>query len=164
MQADHGPPGGRGDGYSATSSEKPRCNQARRAPFIHAEVGAGATQRGFDMQRKTSGGGRPALMASQQEERAAELQDPEVRAELDWRVRKCERECSTGGRLGSIPHAWARARQQVMHEQVEGQWCGSRTGAAHGGCDQARRSCRRLRGCAGRVSTAHVREQRKFNP
>jgi hypothetical protein len=26
-----------------------------------------------------------------------------VRAELDWRVRGCERECSTGGRLGSIP-------------------------------------------------------------
>jgi hypothetical protein len=61
-----------------TSSEKPRCNQARRAPFIHAEVGAGATRRGFDAQRKTGSGGRPALMASQQVERAAELQDPEV--------------------------------------------------------------------------------------
>jgi hypothetical protein len=25
-----------------------RCSQARRAPFIHAEVEVGATQRGFD--------------------------------------------------------------------------------------------------------------------
>jgi hypothetical protein len=33
-------------------------------------------QRGFDPQRKTGGGGRPALMASQQVERTAELQDP----------------------------------------------------------------------------------------
>jgi hypothetical protein len=53
-----------------TSSEEPRCSQARRAPFIHAEVGARATRRGFDAQCKTGGGGRPALMASQQEERA----------------------------------------------------------------------------------------------
>jgi hypothetical protein len=50
--------------------EGARCSQARRAPFIHAEDEAGATQRGFDAQRKTSGAGRPALMASQQEERA----------------------------------------------------------------------------------------------
>jgi hypothetical protein len=112
MQVDHCPRGGRGGGYSAassegeaakrrqrpgaTSSEKPRCNQARRAPFTHAEVGAGATRRGFDTQRKTGGGGRPALMASQQVERAAELQDTEVRAELDWCVRECERERRTG--------------------------------------------------------------------
>jgi hypothetical protein len=53
-----------------TSSEEPRCSQARRAPFIHAELEAGATWHGFDAQRKTSGGGRPALMASQQVERA----------------------------------------------------------------------------------------------
>jgi hypothetical protein len=53
-------------------------------------------RRGFDAQRKTGGGGRPALMASQQVERTAELQDPEVRAELDWRVCKCVRECSAG--------------------------------------------------------------------
>jgi hypothetical protein len=49
-------------------------------------------------------------MASQQVERTAELQDPEVRAELDWRVRGCEQECSTGGRLGLIPQASACAR------------------------------------------------------
>jgi hypothetical protein len=48
------------------------------------------------------GGGRPALMVSQQVERAAELQDPEVQAGLDWHVRGCERECSAGGRLGEI--------------------------------------------------------------
>jgi hypothetical protein len=55
-----------------------RGSHARRAPVIHTEVEAGATQRRFDAQRKTSGGGRPALMASQQMERAAELQNPEV--------------------------------------------------------------------------------------
>jgi hypothetical protein len=31
-------------------------------------------------------------------------------------------------------------------------------------CNQARQSCRKLRGCAGRVLVAHVREQKKFNP
>jgi hypothetical protein len=68
-------------GPGVTSSEEPRCSQTRRTSFTHAEVGAGATQRGFDAQRKTGGGGRPALMASQQEERTAELQDLEVWAE-----------------------------------------------------------------------------------
>jgi hypothetical protein len=43
-----------------------RRSHARRAPFIHMEVEAGATQRRFDAQRKIGGGGRPALMASQQ--------------------------------------------------------------------------------------------------
>jgi hypothetical protein len=85
---------------------------------------------GFDTQRKTGGGGRPALMASQQVERAAELQDPEVRADLDWRIRGCEREYSTGGWLGLIPQASARTRQQTMRKRVGGQWCESRTGAA----------------------------------
>jgi hypothetical protein len=82
---------------------------------------------------------RHAAQDRQQVERTAELQDPEVRAELDWRVHECERECSTGGQLGSIPQACARARQQATHEQVEGQGCGSKIGAApedatrHGG-------------------------------
>jgi hypothetical protein len=49
----------------------------------HEAVEVETAQRGFDAQRKTSGGGRSALMASQQVERAAELQDPEVRAELN---------------------------------------------------------------------------------
>jgi hypothetical protein len=93
-------------------------------------------------------------MASQQVERAAELQDPEIRAELDRRVRGCEREYSTGGRLGSIPQACARARQ----------WCGSSTGTARRRCDQARRSCRRLRGRADRVSAAHAYEQWRLSP
>jgi hypothetical protein len=56
---------------------------ARRAPSTHAEVEAGVTRRGFDAQRKTGGGGRPALMVSQQVERAAELQDSVVRTDLD---------------------------------------------------------------------------------
>jgi hypothetical protein len=70
-----------------------RCSQARRASLIYAEVRAEATQRGFDAQSKTGGSGRPALMASQQVERAAELQNPEVRAELNWRIHECERKC-----------------------------------------------------------------------
>jgi hypothetical protein len=61
----------------------------------------------------TGGGGRPTLMASQQVagRKAAELQDTEVRAELNRHVRECERECSTGARLDSIPEACACARQ-----------------------------------------------------
>jgi hypothetical protein len=93
----------------------------------------------------------------------AELQDPEVWAELNWRVRGCERKCFASGGLGSIPQACARARQQATREQVEGQGCGSRTGTACKRCDQVQRSCRRLRGCADRVSAAHVREQRRLS-
>jgi hypothetical protein len=77
----------------------------------HEAVEVEIARRGSDAQRKTGGSGRPALMASQQVERAAELQDPEVQVDLDWHIRGCERECSTDGRLGSIPQASARARQ-----------------------------------------------------
>jgi hypothetical protein len=70
-----------------------RCGQVRRAPFIYTEVEAGAMRHGFDVQRKTGDGGRSNQRASQQVERTAELQDPEVRAELNWRVRECERKC-----------------------------------------------------------------------
>jgi hypothetical protein len=83
-----------------------RARQAgRRNCEAKAEVGAGVTRRGFDAQRKTGDGGRPALMASQQVAggKATELQDPEVRAELNQHVRECERECSTGGQLDSFP-------------------------------------------------------------
>jgi hypothetical protein len=65
------------------SSEEPRCSQIQRTSFIYAKVGTGATRRGFDAQRKIDGGGRPALMASQQVEWTAELQDSEVRTDLD---------------------------------------------------------------------------------
>jgi hypothetical protein len=102
-------------------------------------------------------------MASQQMERAAELQNPEVRAELNRCVRKCERKCFASGRLGSIPQACARARQQATREQVKGQWCESSTGIVCKRCDRARRSCKRLRGCAGPASAAHVREQRRLS-
>jgi hypothetical protein len=88
-------------------------------------------------------------------ERTAELQDSEVRADLDWRVRECERKCSTDGRLGSIPQASARARQQATHEQVEGQWCENRTGTEHKGCDLARRLAN---GCAS-MPAVHAPEQ-----
>jgi hypothetical protein len=53
-------------------------------------------------------------------ERAAELQNPEVQAELNWRIRECERKCFASGRLGSIPQASARASQQATREQVKG--------------------------------------------
>jgi hypothetical protein len=93
---------------------------------------SGQEQRGvrFDVQCKTGGGGRPVLMASQQMERAAELQNPEVRAELNWHVRECERKCFANGRLGSFPQARAYAKQRTTRKQVGGRWCGSRTGAA----------------------------------
>jgi hypothetical protein len=84
-----------------TSSEEMRCSQARRAPFIYTEVEAGATRHEFDVQRKTSGGGRSNRRASQQVEGTAKLQDPEDRAELNRRIRECERKRSTGGRLSS---------------------------------------------------------------
>jgi hypothetical protein len=54
------------------------------------------------------------------------LQDPEVRAELNRRIRECERKFSTGGRLGSILQACARARQRDTREQIKGQWYKSR--------------------------------------
>jgi hypothetical protein len=69
-------------------------------------------------------------MVSQQMERAAELQDPEVRAESNRRVREGEWKCFASSRLGSIPQARAYARQRTTREQVEGQWCESRTKTA----------------------------------
>jgi hypothetical protein len=57
--------------------------RADHDPRSGEAVREGATRRGFDAQRKTGGGGRPALMASQQVERAAELQDPNIRTDLD---------------------------------------------------------------------------------
>jgi hypothetical protein len=108
-------------------------------------------------------GGGGAVMARRAGRKGGEAK-AEVRAELDWRVRGCERECSAGGRLSSIQQARACARQQATREQVMGQWCESRTGTVCRRCDRARRSCRRLRGCADRVSTAHAREQWRFSP
>jgi hypothetical protein len=131
--------------------QRTRRSHARRAPFIHTEVEAGATQHRFDAQRKTGGSGRPALMASQQMDRTAELQDPEVRAELNRRVRECERKSFASGRLSSIPQASAHARQQVTRKRVKSQWCESSTGTVCRRYDRARRSCRRLRACADRV-------------
>jgi hypothetical protein len=81
MQADHGPPGGRGDGYSVASSEGEAAQR-------HEAVGAEAARRGSDARRRTDG----------------------------W--------------PGSIPQTRARARQQATREQVEGQGCGGKAGAA----------------------------------
>jgi hypothetical protein len=94
--------------------QRVRRSHTRRAPFICAEVEAGATYRGFDAQRKTGGGGRPALMASQQVKKAAELQDPEVRAELNRRVRECKRKYFASVRLDSIQQARAYTRQKAI--------------------------------------------------
>jgi hypothetical protein len=109
-------------------------------------------------QGQTGSGGRSNRMASQLVERKAKLHDLEVRVKLNRRVRECERKCFTSGRLGSFPQACA-LRQPITREQIGGRWCGSRAEAAHRRCSQARRSCRRLRGCADRVSAAHTREQ-----
>jgi hypothetical protein len=109
MQADHGPHGGRGGKYGAANAEG-------EATQRHEAVGAGVTRRGFDAQRKTGGSGRSTLMTSQQVEWTVELQDPEVRAELNRHVCECERKCFASGRLGLIPQASARARQQAMRE------------------------------------------------
>jgi hypothetical protein len=70
----------------------------------------------------------------------------------------------TDGRLSSFPQARPYARQPTTRMQAGGRWCGSRAEAVHRRCNLARRFCRRLRECAGRVSVAHMREQRKFNP
>jgi hypothetical protein len=45
----------------------------RASSPIHAKVEVGATQRSFDAQRMTGGGGWPALIASQQVGRTTEL-------------------------------------------------------------------------------------------
>jgi uncharacterized membrane protein YccC len=63
----------------ASMARQARKEQLRSGKAVRAE----ATRRGFDAQRKTGGGGRLALMASQQVERVAELQEPEVRTDLD---------------------------------------------------------------------------------
>jgi hypothetical protein len=60
--------------------------------------------------------------------------------------------------------ARAYARQPTTRMQAGGRWYRSRAEAAHRRCNLARRSCKRLRGCAGHASAAHIREQRKFNP
>jgi hypothetical protein len=134
MQAGLGPRGGGGavmarraarrDGKSKATviARRARKEQLRSGKAVKGEV----TQHGFDAQRKTGGGGRPVLMASQQMERTAELQDPEVRAELNRRIRECERKCFASGRLGSIQQAHACARQQATREQVKSQECVSR--------------------------------------
>jgi hypothetical protein len=135
-------------------------------------------RRGFDAQRMTGGGGRPVLMASQQMERAAELQDPEVRAELNRRIRECERKCFASGWLGSFPQARAYAKQQTTRKQVGGRWCESRTGAA--ALRMAAQVCRQCTHQSSQVEegfflceqkcsvshalASHVRGQRKFNP
>jgi hypothetical protein len=137
MKTDHGPRGGGGAVMTRRAGRRggevkavtgcdelggASCSQARRAPFIHAEVGTGAVRCGSDARRRTD------------------------------------------GRLDSFPQARAYARQPTTRTQAGGRWCGSRAEAAHRRCNQARRSCRRLRGCADRVSAAHAREQRKLSP
>jgi hypothetical protein len=143
-----------GEAKAAVIARRTQKEQLRSSKAVRA----GATRRRFDAQRKTGGSGRPVLMASQQMEKVAELQDLEVRAELNRRVRECERKCFDSGWLGSFPRARAYARQPTTRMQAEGRWCGSRAEAAYRRCDQARRSCRKLRECAGRVSAAYVRE------
>jgi hypothetical protein len=91
---------------------------------------------------------------------------PLIHAKIEARAarHKSNARRRTDDQLSLFPQARAYARQPTTRMQAEGRWCGSRVEATHWRCDQARRSCRRLRGCAGQVSVAHVREQKKFNP
>jgi hypothetical protein len=111
-----------GEAKAAVIAWRIRKEQLRSGKAVEA----GTMRRGFNAQRKTGGGGRPVLMASQQMERAAKLQDPKVRAELNRHARECRRKRFTGGRLGSFPQACVRARQHATREQVEGQGCRSK--------------------------------------
>jgi hypothetical protein len=96
-----------------------------------------------------------------------------------WRARRSH----GAARHGELPSSMRRSRQEQRDAgptrntgltagsvrfrrrvQAGGRWCGSRAEAAHRRCDQARRSYRRLRGCADRVSAAHAREQRRLSP
>jgi hypothetical protein len=76
-----------GEAKAASIARRTRKEQLRSGKAVRAE----ATRRRLDAQRKTGGGGRSTLMASQQVKRATELQGPEVRAELNRRIRECER-------------------------------------------------------------------------
>jgi hypothetical protein len=78
-----------GEAKAAIIARQIRKEQLRSGKAVEA----GVTRRGFDVQHKTGSGSKPTLMASQQMERAAKLQDPEVRAELNRRVREYERKC-----------------------------------------------------------------------
>jgi hypothetical protein len=92
-----------GKAKAAVIARRTRKEQLRSGKAVRAE----ATRSGLDAQRKTGGGGRSTLMASQQVKKATELQNPEVRAESNRRVRECEWKCFASGRLGSIPQACA---------------------------------------------------------
>jgi hypothetical protein len=59
----------------------------------------------------------------------------EVRAELDWRVRKCVRGCSAGGGGRSTRMASQQAERAAELHLV-------RARVAHRGCGQARRPCK----------------------
>jgi hypothetical protein len=75
-----------------------------------------------------------------------------------------EARCSQA-RRAPFTHIQARAyaRQPTTRMLAGGRWCGSRAEAAHQKCNQAWQSYRKLRGCAGRVSVAHVRKQRRLS-
>jgi hypothetical protein len=111
-----------GEAKATVVAWRARREQLRSGKAVRARV----MRRGFDAQRKTGGGGRPVLMASQQVERAVELLNPEVRAELNRRVRECEQKCFASGWLGSFPQASACARQQTTREQVKSHGCVNR--------------------------------------
>jgi hypothetical protein len=62
----------------------------------------------------------------------------------------------------------AKAEEWLWHDESKGNATKRRlypgvTSSEEPRCNQTRQPCRKLRGCAGRVSVAHVREQRKFN-
>jgi hypothetical protein len=123
-----------------------RKEQLRSSKAVRAE----ATWRGFDAQRKTGGGGRPALMESQQ-----------VEGRRSCRTRRSGRTWTgvSAGANGSVLPATGSARSR-RHVRVQGNRPrASRLRASGVKAERERRSCRRLRRCANRVSAAHAREQ-----
>jgi hypothetical protein len=86
----------------------------------------------------------------------------EIRQHCEWFVEDLEvARCEQTSIL-------AEAKKRLWHGKSEGEVVERRrqsdvTSSEEPRCNQARQSCRELRGCAGRVSVAHVREQKKFN-
>jgi hypothetical protein len=116
-----------GGGLARTAAEVVILMQAGLGP----RGGEGAVKARQD--RRRSGEAKAMVIARRAREEqlrsarpAAKLEDLEVWVELDWRIRGCERERSTGGWLGSIPQASAHAKQQATRELVKSQGCVSR--------------------------------------
>jgi hypothetical protein len=106
-------------------------------------VRTGVTRRGFNAQRKTG-----SKVAEPGGPSGIEPARPQMRARVFYRwparldFRRRVRVQGNRPRASKLRASGAGAEQEQRRR-----------------CDQTRRSCRRLRGCADRVSAAHAREQ-----